>query len=70
MTAKKGHMTADEMMGILSTTLRSLVAGRVEPQEANAICNTSGKIIQVQRLQIDYYLRLGRTPKTKFLDNK
>lgn len=38
----------------MSALLTDTIAGRIEPQVANAVCNISGKLLKVVELQYKY----------------
>lgn len=52
--AEKGIHTGSEFASVMSALLTDTIAGRMEPQVANAACNISGKLLKVVELQYKY----------------
>lgn len=52
--AEKGINTGADFATVMSALLSDTIAGRVDPQIANAACNISGKLLKVVELQFKY----------------
>lgn len=52
--AEKGIHTGAQFASVMSALLTDTIAGRIEPQVANAVCNISGKLLKVVELQYKY----------------
>lgn len=52
--AEQGIHTGAQFASVMSALLTDTIAGRIEPQVANAVCNISGKLLKVVELQYKY----------------
>lgn len=52
--AERGITTGAEFATVMSALLTDTIAGRIQPQTANAVCNISGKLLKVVELQYKY----------------
>ena len=52
--AERGIHTGSQFASVMSALLTDTIAGRVQPQTANAVCNISGKLLKVVELQYKY----------------
>lgn len=52
--AERGIHTGSEFASVMSALLTDTIAGRVDPQVANSVCNISGKLLKVVELQYKY----------------
>lgn len=52
--AEKGIHTGAEFASVMSALLTDTIAGRIDPQVSNAVCNISGKLLKVVELQYKY----------------
>lgn len=60
-------MGMDELRVTLSDQIRGLQRGDVTPGIANAITNTSGKLLSTVKLEMDYCKLVGKTPNIPLL---
>lgn len=62
--AEKGIHTGAQFASVMSALLTDTIAGRVEPQVANAACNISGKLLKAVEMQYKYGARVeGQTER-------
>ena len=52
--AEKGIHTGAQFASVMSALLTDTIAGRIDPQVSNAVCNISGKLLKVVELQYKY----------------
>lgn len=52
--AERGIHTGSEFASVMSALLTDTIAGRIDPQVANSVCNISGKLLKVVELQYRY----------------
>ncbi len=52
--AERGIHTGAEFASVMSALLTDTIAGRIDPQVANSVCNISGKLLKVVELQYKY----------------
>lgn len=52
--AERGIHTGAQFASVMSALLTDTIAGRIDPQIANAVCNISGKLLKVVELQYKY----------------
>lgn len=52
--AERGIHTGADFASVMSALLTDTIAGRVDPQVANSVCNISGKLLKVVELQYKY----------------
>lgn len=52
--AERGIHTGSEFASVMSALLTDTIAGRIDPQVANSVCNISGKLLKVVELQYKY----------------
>lgn len=52
--AEKGIHTGAQFASVMSALLTDTIAGRIDPQVANSVCNISGKLLKVVELQYKY----------------
>jgi hypothetical protein len=52
--AERGIHTGSEFASVMSALLTDTIAGRIDPQVSNAVCNISGKLLKVVELQYKY----------------
>jgi hypothetical protein len=52
--AERGIHTGSDFASVMSALLTDTIAGRIEPQVSNAVCNISGKLLKVVELQYKY----------------
>lgn len=52
--AERGIHTGADFASVMSALLTDTIAGRVQPQTANAACNISDKLLKVVELQYKY----------------
>lgn len=52
--AERGIHTGAQFASVMSALLTDTIAGRVEPQVANAACNISGKLLKAVEMQYKY----------------
>lgn len=57
-----------ELIDQLSAVFSGLRAGTVEVQEADALANVAGKIINASKVQVMYYDLKKQAPNIPFLD--
>lgn len=52
--AEQGIHTGAQFASVMSALLTDTIAGRIDPQVANSVCNISGKLLKVVELQYKY----------------
>jgi hypothetical protein len=52
--AERGIHTGSEFASVMAALLTDTIAGRINPQVSNAVCNISGKLLKVVELQYKY----------------
>lgn len=52
--AERGIHTGAEFASVMSALLTDTIAGRIDPQVSNAVCNISGKLLKAVELQYKY----------------
>lgn len=52
--ADNGIVTGADFSRVMAALLADTIAGRIEPQRANASCNVAGKLIRMVELQHKY----------------
>lgn len=52
--ADDGIVTGADFSRVMAALLADTIAGRIEPQRANASCNVAGKLIRMVELQHKY----------------
>jgi len=52
--AERGIQTGAQFASVMSALLTDTIAGRIDPQVANSVCNISGKLLKVVELQYKY----------------
>lgn len=52
--AERGIHTGAQFASVMSALLTDTIAGRIDPQVSNAVCNISGKLLKVVELQYKY----------------
>lgn len=52
--AEQGIHTGAQFASVMSALLTDTIAGRIDPQVSNAVCNISGKLLKVVELQYKY----------------
>jgi len=59
--ADSGITTGADFSRVMAALLADTIAGRIEPQRANASCNVAGKLIRMVELQHRYGKRVEGT---------
>jgi len=52
--AERGIHTGAQFASVMSALLTDTIAGRIDPQVSNAVCNISGKLLKAVELQYKY----------------
>ena len=52
--AERGIHTGADFASVMSALLTDTIAGRIQPQVANAVCNISGKLLKGVELSYKY----------------
>jgi hypothetical protein len=66
-TASRKPATAGDLLDVLSENIQRLRDGEATPAVANAIVNSSGAMLRIVKLQMDYAKMTGRTPEIPML---
>jgi hypothetical protein len=66
-TASRKPATAGDLLDVLSENIQRLRDGEATPAVANAIVNSSGAMLRIVKLQMDYAKMTGRTPEIPLL---
>jgi len=64
---KKIEVTAKSLAEILVSAIGKIEKGEITPQAANAICNCTGKIISLVRLELAFTMRGNENAVSKIL---
>jgi hypothetical protein len=51
---EQGIHTAQDFAGAMSAMMSDIVAGRIDPMVANAVCNAGGKLLKAVEMQYKY----------------
>lgn len=65
--AEQGINTAQDFSNVMSAIMTDLVAGRLAPQVANAMCNAGGKMLKAVEMQMKYGVSSQDVPGRKIL---
>lgn len=67
MTETTAPRTANDLLDVLGENIQRLRAGESTPAVANAIVNSSGAMLRIVKLQMDYAKMTGKTPEIPML---
>lgn len=62
--------TANDLLDVLSENIQRLRSGEATPAVANAIVNSSGAMLRIVKLQMEYAKLTNRTPEIPLLLTK
>lgn len=65
--AEQGINTAQDFSNVMSAIMTDLVAGRLAPNVANAMCNAGGKMLKAVEMQMKYGVASQDVPGRKVL---
>lgn len=65
--AELGIRTSADYCNIFAALVTDVIAGRIEPQRANAACNAGARLLKMVEMQHRYGTVGGQEPKEKTL---